>query len=68
MAKQALNGRERRKPQRTHKMLVNSMILRVKCSYFVPFIVVIQNQILNGSSLNLYSCQTWEVSEIIYRS
>ena len=33
MAKQALNGRERRKPQRTHKMLVNS--IDFTCKMFV---------------------------------
>ena len=35
MEKQALNGRDRQKPQPTHKMRV-----RVKCLYFEIFIVV----------------------------
>ena len=65
MEKQALDGRNRQKPQRTHKMWVSTIELRVKCSYFEIFIVVNRPylvppyyslqyvQILNGSSDNL---------------
>ena len=65
MAKQALNGRERQKPQRTYKMWVSSVdftckmfifrnIYRCKSTIFrSPYYSINGIKILNGSSRNL---------------